>query len=184
MIYLELFIVFFAIGLFTLGGGYAMIPMISEQVISRGWISLDELYNFIGISESTPGPFAVNIATFIGHSQAGILGSVVATTGVVLPSLIIIIIIAKFLHNFLKYRQVRWALDGVKPVIVGLLFAVVLSLINNNILDGKYDWKNIDFIGFAIMAAMLTVKIVYKKFNPILLILISALLGLVLYQIF
>ncbi|MGB4181490.1 MAG: chromate transporter, partial [Bacilli bacterium] len=74
MIYLELFFVFFTIGLFTLGGGYAMIPMIEEQVIARGWITQEELINFIGISESTPGPFAVNMATFIGQTQGGVLG--------------------------------------------------------------------------------------------------------------
>ncbi|MDD4076688.1 MAG: chromate transporter [Bacilli bacterium] len=184
MIYLELFFVFFTIGLFTLGGGYAMIPMIEEQVISRGWMTHEELYNFIGISESTPGPFAVNIATFIGHSQAGILGSITATISVVLPSFIIILLIAKFLHNFLKYKQVRWALDGVKPIIVGLLFAVVLSLINNNIMGGDYNWRDIDFIGVAIMGGMFILKAVNKRFSPILLIIISALLGLVLYQVF
>ena len=184
MIYLELFVVFFTIGLFTLGGGYAMIPMIEEQVISRGWITIEELYNFIGISESTPGPFAVNIATFIGHTQAGILGSIVATFSVVLPSFIIILLIAKFLHNFLKYKHVRWALDGVKPIIVGLLFSVVLSLINNNIMNGEYNWRNIDFIGLAIMVGIFILKTIYKKFSPILLIIISAFLGLLLYQIF
>ena len=87
MIYLELFFVFFIIGLFTLGGGYAMIPMIEEQVVARGWITRAELYNFSGISESTPGPFAGNIATFIGQSRAGILGSVMATAGSFCPPL-------------------------------------------------------------------------------------------------
>jgi chromate transporter len=184
MIYLELFFVFFIIGLFTLGGGYAMIPMIEEQVVARGWITRAELYNFIGISESTPGPFAVNIATFIGQSRAGILGSVMATAGVVLPSFIIICLIARFLQDFLKYKKIQWALDGVKPVIVGLLFAVVLRLINNNFLGGVYDFKNVDLVGIAIMFMMYTLKAVCKRISPVFLIIISALLGLVLYQIF
>ncbi|MDD4388609.1 MAG: hypothetical protein PHV87_05310, partial [Bacilli bacterium] len=90
----------------------------------------------------------------------------------------------KFLHNFLKYKQVRWALDGEKPSIVGLLFAVVLSRINNNIMGGDYNWRDIDFIGVAIMGGMFILKAVNKRFSPILLIIISALLGLVLYQVF
>lgn len=184
MIYLELFFVFFTIGLFTLGGGYAMIPMIEEQVIARGWITQEELINFIGISESTPGPFAVNMATFIGQTRGGVLGSAVATLGVVLPSFIIIYVIARFLHDFLKYKKARWALDGVKPIIVGLLFAVVLKLVNNNILGGAYDFNNIDYIGLAIMVLMFSLKAIYKKISPVFLIIISALLGLVLYQFF
>lgn len=184
MIYIELFYVFFIIGLFTFGGGYAMIPMIREQVIARGWVNEMMLYDFIGISESTPGPFAVNIATFIGQTQGGILGSLVATVGVVLPSFIVILVIAKFLQNFLDYPQVKWALGGVKPIIVGLLLAVVLTLINKNILANAYDFKNIDLIGLSIMISVFTLKLIYKKFSPIYLIILSALMGLVMYWIF
>jgi len=184
MIYLELFYVFFIIGLFTLGGGYAMIPMIEEQVIARNWISSETLFNFIGIAESTPGPFAINIATFVGQSQAGILGAIVATIGVTLPSFIIIILIAKFLNDFLKYKEVRWALDGVKAIIIGLLFAVVLSLFNNNIFGGEYNLKGMDYIALGITVIIIFLKYTFKKLNPIYLIIISGFLGVFFYKMF
>ena len=98
MIYLELFWIFFRIGLFTIGGGYAMIPMITQEIVDeKGWLTDTQLLNYIGISESTPGPFAINIATFVGTSQGGVLGGVVATFSVVLPSLIIILIFCGYL---------------------------------------------------------------------------------------
>mgnify|MGYP001855516110 FL=1 len=103
MEYLTLFWVFFKIGLVSFGGGYGMIPMIQDEVIGRGWLTQEQLLNFIGISESTPGPLAVNIATFIGSSRAGILGALCATVGVVLPSFVIILLIAAFFKNFLKF---------------------------------------------------------------------------------
>ena len=95
MIYLELFLTFFMIGLFTFGGGYAMLPLIQEQVIGKGWMTSEQIVDFIAVSESTPGPFAVNRATFIGTQMGGVLGAVCATLGVVLPSFIIILIVAK-----------------------------------------------------------------------------------------
>ena len=102
---LELFITFFIIGLFTIGGGYAMIPMINDTVIEKGWLTLEELYNFIAIAESTPGPFAVNTATLVGFSQfpeAPILGAVITTAGVVLPSFIIILLQNTFITSSIK----------------------------------------------------------------------------------
>ena len=121
MIFFELFYVFFLIGLFTFGGGYAMIPMIQEQVVDRGWISSNALSDFIAISESTPGPFAINIATFVGSETAGIFGSICATLGVILPSFIIILIVAYIMNKFLNNKYVRGALDGVRPVILALI---------------------------------------------------------------
>ena len=100
MIVLYLFLTFFKIGLFTIGGGYAMIPMIQQDILSHGWVSQSDLIDFIAISESTPGPFAINIATFVGMSKAGLIGAVSATLGVVLPSFLIILIIAKFFAHF------------------------------------------------------------------------------------
>ena len=92
MIYLQLFLTFLKIGAFTFGGGYAMIPLIRESVLGYGWLSEEQILNFIAIAESTPGPIAVNMAAFVGASQAGILGALVATLGVVLPSFIIILL--------------------------------------------------------------------------------------------
>ena len=91
MIFLELFIEFFLIGLFTFGGGYAMIPLVKDLVIEKGWLTEEAFYNFLGVCESTPGPIAINMATYVGSTQGGVLGSIVATLGVVLPSFIIIV---------------------------------------------------------------------------------------------
>lgn len=190
MILFELFYVFFFIGLFTIGGGYAMIPMIKDEVVARGWMTMEELLNFFAIAESTPGPFAVNTATLVGFSQAGIVGSIVATLSVVLPSFIIILIIAKFITNFLKYKEVKWALDGVKPIIVGLIIGVVINLVVNNIfglasiLDvfkTTIDIKTIDYMSLIIMIAMFLLKMKFKKLNPIYMIIISAILGIIIY---
>ncbi|MEG1535501.1 MAG: chromate transporter, partial [Clostridia bacterium] len=121
MIMWELFITFFKIGLFTFGGGYAMIPLIKEEVIGHGWLTEKLILDFIGISESTPGPIAVNLATFVGSSQGGFLGAMCATIGVVLPSFIIILIIAAVFKNFSKNKYVAMIMKGIKPVILGLI---------------------------------------------------------------
>ena len=101
MIYLQLFIEFFLIGLFTFGGGYAMIPLVRETVLENGWLTETQFYDFIGVCESTPGPIAVNMATFVGSDQAGVFGSICATLGVVLPSFIIILSITASMLCFL-----------------------------------------------------------------------------------
>ena len=190
MILLELFYVFFFIGLFTIGGGYAMIPMIKDEVVARGWMTMEELLNFFAIAESTPGPFAVNTATMVGFSQAGIVGAIVATLSVVLPSFIIILIIAKYITNFLKYKQVKWALDGVKPIVVGLIVGVVLNLIVNDVLglttvldlfNKSLVIETIDYMSLIIMIAMFLLKMKFKKLSPIFMIIISAVLGIIIY---
>ena len=107
MILLHLFLTFFKIGLFTIGGGYAMIPLIQEEVLQNHWLSSTDLIDFIAVSESTPGPFAVNIATYIGAETAGILGAVCATAGVVLPSFLIILLVAKWFLSMQENRFVQ-----------------------------------------------------------------------------
>ena len=105
MICLKLFLTFFEIGLFTFGGGYAMISLIREKALSFGWLTEEELLNMIAVSESTPGPIAVNMATFVGSAQGGLLGSLAATLGVVLPSFIIILLISALIRSFLLLRS-------------------------------------------------------------------------------
>ena len=126
MIYFELFYTFFLIGLFTFGGGYAMIPMIQDQIVGKGWMTDAQLSDFIAISETTPGPFAINISTFVGSQTGGILGAVCSTIGVILPSFIIIILVSIILSKFLKNRFVKGALNGVKPVIIALISATAI----------------------------------------------------------
>ena len=181
MIYLELFLTFFKIGLFTIGGGYAMIPMIEDDVISKGWINESQLTNFLAISESTPGPFAVNMTTFVGFDQAGILGAFCSTLGVILPSFIIILIIAKVINGFLKNKYVEYALKGVRPVVVGLILSVGFSLVYSAVLNKQLSLQSISFASIIIMIISF-IMLRFKKTNsPILIILVSAVFGIVFF---
>ena len=190
MILLELFLTFFEIGALTFGGGYAMIPLVREQVLAHGWLTEEELLNMIAVSESTPGPIAVNMATFVGSNEAGILGSAVATLGVVLPSFIIILIISALLKNFLKYNGVKAFLEGVRPCVVALISGTALTLFLSVLLGigGGDLTPNIDpkgIIVFALVVAIATIlqKVKGKKPSPILMIVISACLGIILYSL-
>ena len=190
MIYFELFYTFFLIGLFTFGGGYAMIPMIEEQIVGKGWMSDAQLSDFIAISETTPGPFAINVSTFVGSQTGGILGAICSTIGVILPSFIIIILVALILSKFLKNRFVKGALGGVKPVIVALISATAiiffLKLIlfaGNNLFSTSISF---DRTSSTLLIVLSTLAIIYKaitkkSINPILLLLLSAALGIVLF---
>ena len=190
MILLELFLTFFKIGALTFGGGYAMIPFVREEVLVHGWLTEEELLNMIAVSESTPGPIAINMATFVGSEQAGVLGSALATLGVVLPSFIIILIISALLKNFLKYNGVKAFLEGVRPTVVSLISGTAITLFLSVLLGiGSGDFTpNIDIKGiiiFALVVAIATVlkKIKGKKPSPILMIVISAGLGMILYSL-
>ncbi len=191
MIYLTLFLTFFEIGLFTIGGGYAMIPIVLDAVVSKGWMTEAEFMNFLAVAESTPGPIAVNMATFIGSTQGGILGSALATLGVVLPSFIIILIIVAFVRNLFKYRGVQAVMSGIRPAVVALICATACTMILSTVL-GVQDFHNVSAFDyrapviFAILAVInylpkLIFKDKKKKLSPILLILISAGLGMVFY---
>lgn len=182
-ILLELFLVFFTIGLFTIGGGYAMIPLIQSEAVSRGWLTLDELIKFFAIAESTPGPFAVNTATLIGFQQKGILGAILATTGVVLPSFIIIVIIAKYMKRFIENVYFGSALTGIKAVVTGMIFAVVVELCITSIFSKDFFEKGFDFIALFIMIVILLLVSIKKKFSPILIIVISGILGMICYSL-
>ena len=190
MICLELFIAFFEIGLFTFGGGYAMISIIREKALAFGWLTEEELLNMIAVSESTPGPIAVNMATFVGSSQAGILGSLFATLGVVLPSFIIILLISAGMRNFLKYKGVSAFLKGVRPAVVGLIIATAVTTALSVIFDFKNlesafspDLKGLFILAVIVVFAFAFKKIKKKKPSPIIMILISAGLGMLVYSI-
>lgn len=188
MIYLDLFWTFFKIGLFTIGGGQAMIPMIMTNVVDKGWLEQNALIDFIAISESTPGPFAVNIATYTGIETAGIFGAICATLGVVMPSVIIIIIVAKLLSGFMKRKAVGEVFTGVRSTVTGLLLSVFISLVLT-MLFGISDIFNVtgvqvDYVGiglFALIFPISFIKIKGKKMKPILLVILSAALGVLCY---
>lgn len=183
LLIIELFVVFFKIGLFTFGGGYAMIPLISQEALSRNWLDEIQFYNFIGISESTPGPFAINIATFIGFHKVGILGSISATLGVVMPSFLIILLIAKVSERMLKNHAFQTVLISFKPLIMAFILSTALTVflrvyIVNDIIM-KTDYKAlIIFLTIGIISGL---KIKKKSISPIILILISGILGVILY---
>ncbi len=184
MIYLLLFFEFFKIGLFTFGGGYAMIPLVKELVLKYDWITEEEFYNFIGVCESTPGPIAINMATFIGAEQGGFWGSVCATFGVVLPSLIIIILVASILSKFIKNKYVQFFLKGVKPVVVGLILSTGIILLAKvigyqNLETFNFNLQSTIIFGILVLLFLLFKYVFKKKINNILLICISAVLGIV-----
>ena len=189
MIYLELFLTFLQVGAVSFGGGYAMISLIREKVLMHGWLTEEELLNMVAVSESTPGPIAVNMATFVGSTQGGILGSFLATLGVVLPSFIIILIIAALIRNFLKYKGVQAFLGGIRPCVVGLIVATAFTML----LRTLFSFKSIDSTpipdmkGLIIFAVIASTAVIFKKIrkkplSPIVLILISAGLGMALYS--
>lgn len=178
---LELFATFFKIGLFTFGGGYAMLPLIQQEVLSKGWAEESEIINFIAVSESTPGPFAINMSTYIGTEEAGVLGAFFATLGVVLPSFIIILIVAKCYEKFQSSKIVRGCMSGLKPAVVGLIGAAVISiagtvLFPNGISTAVFSGLNF-YISLAIFAVM--ALLAFKKVHPILIIALSAVAGIV-----
>jgi chromate transporter len=189
MIYLELFLSFLKIGLFSFGGGAGMIALLKEEVSSHGWLSEEMLSNFIGIAESTPGPIAVNMATFVGSSQGGLLGAFCATFGVVLPAFLIILLIAALLKNFLSYKGVKAALGGMNPVVLGLILGTGILMFVRLILPLYRDFTAAQTFDFAALGLTLALVIIYlsykyffkKKMSPILLIIISAILGIVVF---
>ena len=197
-IFLELFITFFYIGATTFGGGYAMIPLVREQVLSHGWLTEAEFINMIAVSESTPGPIAVNMATFVGSSEGreafgfvgGILGAALATIGVILPAFIIMMLISTLIRNFIKYKGVQAFLGGVRPAVVGLIVATALTMFLSTLLgfaDINTAGTGVDYKGIIIFAVIVAIsnivkKIKGKKPSPILMIVISAVMGIALYS--
>jgi chromate transporter len=198
-IFLDLFLTFFKIGAVSFGGGYAMIPLITEEVtIVHDWLTKAEVMNFIAVAESTPGPIAINMATFIGSSQGsvlggigsigGVLGAACATLGVVLPSFIIILIIASLIKGLLKFSGVQAFLSGIRPVVVGLITATGVMMILSAILSLEtiskglsFDWRALVIFSLVAGTYYLVKKFKKKTLSPIILIIISAVLGIVLY---
>ncbi len=188
MIYLLLFIEFLKIGLFSFGGGYGMLSMMKETVINRNWLSEAQMLDFIGIAESTPGPIAINMATFIGTAQGGILGGAIATLGVILPSFVIILLIAIILKNILQSKPFQAIMAGIRPVIVGLIVGTGLiftyGLIGlKDVSTFSFDYKSL--IIFVILAAITLAypRIFKKRVNPLILIAFSIFFGIVLFAI-
>lgn len=177
MIYLQLFISYLKIGFFGFGGGYAMLSLIqNEIVVQNGWLTNSEFTDIVAISQMTPGPIAINSATYIGYTVAGFWGSVVATVAVCLPALTLMILITRFFLRLQNNRYVKAALAGMHTVVIGMIGSAALLLMFPASNDGR---SFIDAWSWIIFAAAFIAS--YKKFNPILLIVISALAGIVIY---
>ncbi len=125
---LQMFWIFFKVGLFTIGGGLAAIPLIQTEVINRGWLTQAEFADMIAVSESTPGPIGVNVATYVGYSQLGPIGSIIATMGIVMPSLIIIMLIARFILKFKENKYIEGVFVGLRPAVTGLILGAAASI--------------------------------------------------------
>lgn len=187
--FLKLFLTFLEIGAVSFGGGYGMISLIREKVLLNGWLSEAEFLSFIAVSESTPGPLAVNMATFIGASQGGVPGAFCDTLGVVLPSFFIILLIAALIHDLLKYAGVEAFLSGVRPCVVALILSTAFTMGLSTLLgiSTVAETPSPAWRGIGILAILVGVRLIWQKArgkapSPIGMILLSAVLGAVLYQ--
>jgi len=182
MIYLELFWTFFTIGAMTFGGGYAMLPLIQAEVGAR-WgdvITQQNMIDFVAVSESTPGPFAVNMATYVGSEMGGVFGSVCATLGVVFPSFVIILIVAKCYERFNASRIVKGCMTGLKAAVVGLIANAVLGVLMTVFFPAGISLavlRNGEFYVYAGIFALMLV-LAFKKVHPIIIICLSAAIGI------
>lgn len=187
MIYLELFLGFLEVGLFAFGGAYGAIPLIRDVVMSYGWMNDEMLTYMIAVSESTPGPIMVNLATYIGSNQAGFIGAAIATLAVVTPSFFIILLVTALLKNVLKNKYVQAVLRGLKPCVIGIVFATGIYMIMSNCLgiitDIEVDLRAIIITGILGMFMLGYKYFLKKKLSPIMLIIFSAMAGIVVYGI-
>lgn len=185
MIYIDLFLGFLRVGCFAFGGAYGAIPLIRDVVLSYGWLDDETLTYMIAVSESTPGPIMVNLATYIGSNQAGLSGALLATFAVVLPSFVIILLIMLVLKSLLKNKYMQAILQGLKPCIIGIVLATGVYITISNCLSSQAD-SAFDLRGLVITAVLammiLGTKLLFKrKVTPIMLFIISACLGIVTY---
>ena len=195
MIYLDLFLGFLKVGLFSFGGAYGAIPVIREVVMANGWVTEEKFAYLLAISESTPGPIMVNTATYIGNEVGsnaygpwgGLLGSALATFTVCLPAFIIILLLSMILKNFLKNQYVQAVLDGIKPCIIGIIVATGLHMIIENAfangLSIPKNWQSLVIMAIIIVAMSVYYKVKKKNISPIMLIAVSAISGIVVYGI-
>lgn len=187
MIYLELLLGFLKVGCFAFGGAYGAIPLIRDVVLSYGWLSDELLTYMIAVSESTPGPIMVNLATYIGSNQAGLPGAVIATLAVVLPSFLIILLVTALLRTALKNKYVQAILRGLKPCVIGIVLATGSYMVLKNCFGPLTaiapDSRAIIITALLAAALFGYPKVAKKKLSPILLIVLAAAAGMIVYGI-
>lgn len=187
MIYLQLFWEFFKVGLFAVGGGMATLPFLAHMGEATGWFTQGQLMNMLAISESTPGPVGINMATYVGFTMAGVPGAIVATVGEVTPSIIVILMIAALLQQFRRSKYVQFAFYGLRPASTGLIGAACLGVILETLVNfaalsgegvdwaGLFNWRGLALAG--VLLVLTTWVKPTKKWHPIVFIVISAAVG-------
>lgn len=185
MIYLELIIGFLKVGCFTFGGAYSAIPLIRDVVLSYSWLTDEALTDMIAVSESTPGPIMVNLATYVGSSQGGFLGAVLATAAVVLPSFLVILLVMGLLKNVLKNKYAQAVLRGLKPCMIGIILATGAYMTVHRCFLLSHG-RLVDTRTVLVTVGLVAIMFLYQcfrrqKLSPILLIVLSALLGVIIY---
>ena len=187
MILLELFLGFLEVGCFSFGGAYGAIGLIRDVVLSHGWLSDETIAYMIAVSESTPGPIMINMATYVGSSQAGFTGALVATAAVVLPSFLVILLVTAVLTSALKNCYVKAVLQGLKPCVVGIVLATGIYMIVQNsfgsVLSASCDLRAVVITVLLVLTKLLYQRMAKKKLSPILLIVISAVAGMFVFGI-
>lgn len=184
MIYLQLFLSFLQVGCFSFGGAYGAIPLVRDVALSRGWLDDEMLAQMIAVSESTPGPIMVNMATYVGSSQAGLPGAAIATFAVVLPSFLIILLVMILMQKLISHPVTQGLLRGIQPCVIGIIVATGIHLMLNNMMPAAgMDFKSLLLTAVLSAALVISRKITKTGLSLITLIAISALLGVVLYGI-
>ena len=191
MIYWQLFFTFLKVGAFAFGGGYAMLSLIGDSVLKYGWMTEEELLNFVGVETVIPGPIAVNMATYIGYEEGGFLGALLATVGVVLPSFLIILIVAALIKNLLKYPPVKAFISSMRPALGGLILSVAVTMAFTvffgidtvSTVNFSFDWKTLVVLSVVIAIPVAWKRIKKKEFSSILLVIISGVMGMLLFGI-
>lgn len=183
-IYLDLFLSFLKIGFFTIGGGLAMLPLIANVTINKGWISSELLYDFVAVAESTPGPFAINVATYIGYHMGGIFGAICAVAGFFIPSFVIIFIIFKVSQRLLNNQTVKDAFTGLRPAVIGLIMSAMITISFATLYTDKLTGiRQFNWIGLIITVLLFSLMQKFKKIHPIFFIILSAGLGMGIFSI-
>lgn len=182
MILIELLVSFFTIGFFSFGGGYAIISLLQSEALSRGWLTASEFSDILAISQITPGPIAVNMATFVGYRQAGVLGSLLATLGVSLPSLIIILIAVNFIDKFKASKTLEHVFYGLRPAVCGMILAAAVQITIGLIFkDSTFAIQNIDYKSILVFLGAFIA--IYKfKISTVKIIIAAAVLGIFLFK--
>ena len=189
MIYLQLFLTFLKVGAFAFGGGYAMLSLIGDSVLKYGWMTEEELLNFVGVETVIPGPIAVNMATYIGYEQGGFLGALLATIGVVLPSFIIILVVAACIKNLLKYPPVKTFIASMRPALGGLIVSVAVTMALTvflgidtvSTITISFDWRTLVVLAMVIAIPIIWKRMKKEELSALLLVVISGLIGMLLF---